>query len=232
MPFNIGGNIYNGGQADTQDYYNIVTRGLVLNLDTSAPSSYPGSGTSWSNINGNSNNGTLTNGPTFNSANGGSIVFDGTNDYVECGSAIITGNNSWSWSSWIYPTSTGTPFFLGVNSNSQAMVSFWDSSNSAVRVGIWADDKLTSTQTILVNTWGLTAWTWDGTTLKSYTNGVASGTATGFSFNINASVTQIGTAFNSQYFGGRIASTLVYNRALASAEISQNFNIQRSRFGI
>ena len=65
MPFNIGGYIYNGGIADPQDYYNIVNRGLAMNLDASAPSSYPGSGTVWSDISGQANNGTLTNGPTF-----------------------------------------------------------------------------------------------------------------------------------------------------------------------
>ena len=82
MPFNIGGYIYNGGIADPADYYNIITRGLILHLDASAPSSYPGSGTTWSDISGNNHVGTLTNGPTFSTDGGGSIVFDGTNDYV------------------------------------------------------------------------------------------------------------------------------------------------------
>lgn len=61
---------------------NIVTSGLVLQLDAANTKSYPGSGTTWRDLSGNNNTGTLTNGPTFNSANGGSIVFDGTNDYV------------------------------------------------------------------------------------------------------------------------------------------------------
>ena len=59
----------------------IVTSGLVLALDAADRNSYPGSGTTWTDLSGNANNGTLTNGPTFNSANGGSIVFDGTNDF-------------------------------------------------------------------------------------------------------------------------------------------------------
>lgn len=61
----------------------IVTDGLVLCLDAADRNSYPGSGTTWSDLSGNTNTGTLTNGPTFSSANGGNIVFDGTNDYVE-----------------------------------------------------------------------------------------------------------------------------------------------------
>ena len=61
---------------------NIVTDGLVLHLDAGNTKSYPGSGTTWFDKSGNENNGTLANGPEFSSANGGSIVFDGSNDYV------------------------------------------------------------------------------------------------------------------------------------------------------
>ncbi len=63
-------------------YGNIVKDGLVLLLDAAKKDSYPGSGTLWRDVSGNGNNGTLTNGPIFNSNNGGSVVFDGSNDYV------------------------------------------------------------------------------------------------------------------------------------------------------
>ena len=65
----------------------IVTDGLVLYLDAANNRSYPGSGTTWTDLSRGGNNGTLTNGPTFNGANGGSIVFDGTNDFIDCGNA-------------------------------------------------------------------------------------------------------------------------------------------------
>ena len=64
----------------------IVTRGLAFYVDAGDTDSYPGSGTTWTDISPNSNNGTLTNGPTFDSNNGGSIVFDGADDFVELGS--------------------------------------------------------------------------------------------------------------------------------------------------
>ena len=67
----------------------IITDGLVIALDAANTKSYPGSGTTWSDLSGNSNNGTLTNGPTFNSRNGGSIVFDGVDDYVTLGTPSI-----------------------------------------------------------------------------------------------------------------------------------------------
>jgi hypothetical protein len=64
---------------------NIIDDGLVLYLDAGNRKSYPGSGTAWFDKSGRGNNGTLTNGPTFNTGSLGSIVFDGTNDYVDCG---------------------------------------------------------------------------------------------------------------------------------------------------
>lgn len=63
----------------------IITDGLVFCLDAANSKSYPGTGTAWTDLSGNDNNGTLTNGPTFDSSNGGSIVFDGVNDQVNCG---------------------------------------------------------------------------------------------------------------------------------------------------
>jgi hypothetical protein len=73
----------------------IVQSGLVLNLDAGVSSSYPGSGTTWTDLSGNGNTGTLTNGPTYNSANGGSLVFDGVDDYVNVGTpSIVWKNNS------------------------------------------------------------------------------------------------------------------------------------------
>ena len=68
----------------------IVTDGLILYLDAANKKSYPGSGTVWSDLSGNANTGTLTNGPTFDSSNNGSINFDGTDDLVECSSISST----------------------------------------------------------------------------------------------------------------------------------------------
>ena len=184
----------------------------------------------WKDLSGNRNNGTI-NGATFNSANGGSIVFNGSSQYVSV-SSLITGNQSFSWGAWIYPTATGTPVFFGNVSTGLAMLSYWDSANNKVRVGTYGADRLTSGTTILPSNWGYTFWTWDGTTLTSYTNGIADGTATGFSFNISNLYTTIGNAVNAQYFAGRIAQTLVYNRVLSAAEIMQNFQATKTRFGL
>ena len=184
----------------------------------------------WYDLSGNGYNGTL-NGPTSNVSNKGNLLFNGSSQYVNV-SSLITGNQSFSWGAWIYPTATGTPVFFGNVSTGLAMVSYWDSANNKVRVGTYGADRLTSGTTILPSTWGYTFWTWDGATLTSYTNGIADGTATGFSFNISNLYTTIGNAVNAQYFTGRIAQTLVYNRALSAAEVSQNFNATRKTYGI
>ena len=215
----------------------LVQNGLVLALDAANKVSYIGSGTDWYNLSAASNNGTLTNGPTFSAANMGSIVFDGVDDYVSNGTPPISGNQSFSWGAWIRPTATGTPVFFGYNSTGRAMVSYWNSANNKVTVGTWNLDRLTSGTTILPSTWGHTFWTWDGTTLTSYTNGIADGTATSFSFNISTTFpdygyTTIGNARNSQYFNGRISQAFIYNRALSATEVFQNYYATKVRFGL
>ena len=80
-----------------------ITNGLVLALDAADKNSYVGSGTSWKDLSGNNYTGTLTNGPTFNGSNGGSISFDSTDDFVSVGNiGTIT---SFTVLVWCYPTS-------------------------------------------------------------------------------------------------------------------------------
>jgi hypothetical protein len=71
----------------------VESSALQLYLDAGNASSYPGSGTAWTDLSGNSRNGTLTNGPTYSSDNGGSIVFDGSNDFVQCTVSYSNGSN-------------------------------------------------------------------------------------------------------------------------------------------
>ena len=80
----------------------IVTSGLVLALDAADRNSYPRTGTTWTDLSGNGYNGTLTNSPTFSNSNGGSIIFDGTNDYTSTSLDLSLNNtNSVSISMWI-----------------------------------------------------------------------------------------------------------------------------------
>jgi hypothetical protein len=88
---------------------NMVTDGLVLYLDAANTKSYISGSTIWNDISTGGNNGSLTNGPTFNNGNGGSIVFDGTNDYVNLGSTLNFSNynsSGFTISFWVKINST------------------------------------------------------------------------------------------------------------------------------
>ena len=86
----------------------IVTDGLVAYLDAGNQNSYPGTGTSWTDISRINNTTSLINGPTFDSAYGGSIVFDGVNDYAALHNAFtgITPTNNFTMDIWFRPTTT------------------------------------------------------------------------------------------------------------------------------
>lgn len=236
MPFDIGGYIYNGEQANTQDYYNIITRGLVLHLDASAPSSYPTTGTTWSDISGQSNNGTLTNGPTFNSGNGGSISFDGTDDYIGCGTGINHGTGAFTYEAWVNTDSiTGgygwimgkAGFNMGLNRyNNVAQFFLYDSSNNLYAESVYI---------LSIGTWWHIVGAFDGSVIRLYVNGSQYGTGetVGTARNYGAGDLYLATPNASNLFwAGKIASAKVYNRALAIAEVQQNFNVQRGRFGV
>jgi len=85
----------------------IIRDGLILYLDAAEPSSYPGSGTTWTDLSGRGNNGTLTNGPTYNSSNGGFLVFDGINDY--CRHLLSSRTEARTISIWFFDDSGITP---------------------------------------------------------------------------------------------------------------------------
>lgn len=214
----------------------IVTNGLTLVLDAANRRSYPGSGTSWNDLSGNANTGTLTNGPTFDSANGGSIVFDGSNDYVDCGNSLSTqfSSNSITVSCFAKISSVVSKntlisfngafnFFLPGNRLTTTYQLYWDSTSSW-KNGIKSDWN--------VNQWYNFGWTISGVDLIFYVDGVPNGTST-LSVNFTpSSVTRIGFANAGEYATGNIANIQVYNRALSAQEILQNFNATRSRFGV
>ena len=198
---------------------------------------------------GNPNNGTLTNGPTYSSANGGSIVFDGTNDYV-----TLLDSDNWHFSSgnftaecWVYPT--GSP-------NQPILVGQWDGvgggtglswvielSNDANRylralissTGSGVDFDLISSTSLGLNQWNHCAFVRNGSTFTLYLNGVsvASTTNSNALFNATNSLTIGASSSNNSPFNGRISNVKIYkNKALSATEISQNYNALRARFGI
>jgi len=225
----------------------IVRDGLVLCLDAANPRSYPKSGTTWSDLKG-SNNGTLTNGPTFDADNKGSIVFDGTNDYINFGNGsefsiteqitLIcwmkktdkTSNTGYHHLISRAPTSnigytlatevnTGYPIFqFSTNGSNQ-----WPNKAAIFPVDVCTGD------------WTMVAASYNSNTstvLIGVNDSFYTETETGTMYNSTANV-EIGRRSGvGQYYPANISAAIIYNRALTASEVLQNYNATRGRYGI
>ena len=227
---------------------NIVTSGLVLNLDAGNPASYPGIGITWTDISGNGNNGTLVNGPTYTSANGGSLIFDGTNDYVNCGngtsinfgtgdmtasvwmkrSNLVTGGRLYAKGGFTSDAGTtatagfGLAMFTGLSNGvaptGQARVT--PVSPIPAGSGEWVNAVMVLERTVNVRTF-------KNATLVATNTTSVTGSLTGTS-NLFLGASSV----TSNFYAGEIANFTLYNRALTNAEILQNFNALRGRYGL
>jgi hypothetical protein len=230
----------------------IVTDGLILALDAADRNSYPGSGTAWTDLSGRGNTGTLTNGPTYSSANGGSIVLDGTNDYVSVNvnSWIRTQSSAYTFSCFFYyndSTNGGSPYSLMTFPNdSNNNDGFWQHLNLG---GIWywrTEDSVYgeyggnvgSSSSFSNGNWYHLVTVVKTNALIFYINGsLISNISINFNWanlrNDGTAYLYIGSGYGESYFmNGRISNFQFYSRELAAAEIQQNFNATRSRFGI
>ena len=221
----------------------IVTDGLVLALDAANHKSYPGSGTIWYDRSGNEYNGTLTNGPTFDSGNGGSIVFDGSNDYVSCGTVPFTGNNFsieviFKWDSY---GTNATDFLIAGNLEQLEIHLGGGSGTNGIRFipydyfGANNNGSMDITTGVSEGINYITFTAEYTSPSKFYKNGVlnqTSSTTSTVSLNSTQTIT-IGARTNTQLpFDGNIYLVKVYNRALSEQEIQQNYNATKSRFGL
>jgi len=196
-------------------------------------------GTTWTDLSlGGGNNGTLVNGPTYNSSNRGSIVFDGTNDYVSVSNSSSLNSstntlicwaksNTATWNEYGFLMSKRDVFVMHPELNIKT-VRFYYRLNNA-----WQSQSVTPEN---ITIWNMYACSWDGTTLSAYLNGnlINSGVKTGPLNTADTGVLEIGRddGIGSRVFNGNIAQVSIYNRALTATEIQKNFNAQRGRFGI
>jgi len=226
----------------------IITNGLVLSLDAANNKSYPGSGTTWTDLSGNNNTGTLTNGPTFSSANGGSIVFDGTNDYVGFTyNSIFNPPSNISVSLWgrltVNNASIRTLIELSVSTDELYFI-YWRGDLSPKRwwYGLrqsnntYVETNSTSTD-FSINTWYNLALVADSSTglFSFYINGILDNSiAYNGTLKQTASSLSIGAdaGASRRYLIGNISNTLIYNRALSATEVLQNYNATKNRFGL
>jgi hypothetical protein len=218
------------------NFENIVTNGMVLNLDASWPTSFSGTST-WFDLSSSNKNAILTNGPTLSTANGGSVQFDGSDDYATVNQTLttpitITGfvkynNQSQSLNMWFnsYPHTV-----LGVSLNrlggGQIYVYIGNGSGWIGTPGIISSTNMSA------NTWYHLAYVSNGSGSTFYLNGVNVGSSihspSGWGSKYYLGWIEVASG---EYLNGNIGNTHVYNRALSPAEIMQNFYAQGPRFG-
>lgn len=227
----------------------IVTNGLVYCLDAGNPRSYPGTGTNWTDVSGTGNNGTLVNGVGYSSDNLGTLTFDGVNDYVS-----ITNNESLRPVTELTieyvikgTTPTGWCPILGYGNGDYTVGNYlvWVEAggalNSLCRVnngGTVTEYRQASGQSISSSTFKYMTFTMKvGDAMRSYYNGAAAGNVVSlpaggvFHYAGTTSPYQI-VGLGGAWLNGSIPLVRFYNRVLTTAEIEQNFNALRGRYGI
>ena len=253
--------------AINKDYENIVTSGLTLCVDASYAPSYTTSGVTIYDLAYSGNNGTLTNGPIYNSSNGGTIVYDGVDDYIDnIGSTssfdFICSTGNFSIGFWFKLNASNTrTFFIGNTlTNTEKgwliCVEYGAAGYGDNCLRFQATGNATNTRLIAgsTNDSTVTGATWMHCFFTStngnyigqwYINGVAATTTTRVGTgNTNQGSYYSGPAARtlnvgrSNYssttlpFAGNISSVFIYNRSLSASEVLQNFNAQKSRFGL
>jgi hypothetical protein len=210
---------------------NIISNGLVLNLDASNTISYAGSGTTWTDLSGSGNHGTLINSPTYNSSNGGYFVFNGSTQYVSfTPTKLPTGTSDRSIIAFVStPTSLGGLQHMihwGTTSASQAFGLAL--LNSQLNSHIWnSPPAQVATVFAATNYFFAVTYTHAHTLHKFWINGFSQGSGISSAINTGTAEARIAqriTGAEDMGANGQIYQVLVYNRALSDDEILQNFN--------
>jgi hypothetical protein len=212
----------------------IITDGLVLCLDAANKRSYLGSGTVWDDLAG-SNNGTLSNGPTFDADNGGSVVFDGTNDYaITANNLGITGNNPWSISFYFNALTTTSSrqwvFWVGANVQSTSALLSVGIRSQKIEVSHWANDTTFGNSPVDFGNFQNVAVTFDGSTEIVYLNGSQTDTRSATLSLTDGQVYLASRAGYSSFLNCKVGNVLAYNRALNADEIRQNYEATKGRY--
>jgi len=223
----------------------IVTDNLVFFLDAGNTKSYSDGDTTWTDISGNENNATLVNGVGYSSNDGGSLTFDGTNDYVSETSALsdsfLQGNYSISF--WIKfdvistsaSSNTDRALLHHGSSSSNAGLHLVNR-NTKFHFGLYGND-LATTSNISTNTWYNVVFTLNNTSYNKqiYINGLLDASHTGngayTGSGSNSRIGGIALTFGN-YHDGNISSVMAYNRVITSSEVKQNYDSNKRRYGL
>jgi hypothetical protein len=227
---------------------NAVENGLILCLDAANSKSYPGSGTTWTDLSGNGNNGTLVNGPTYSANNNGYLSVDGGSQYI----IIVNTNypssvsdafsvesflNIPSDATWSDGTNYGNILTRGTYAGSHGLarlvsdndIAFWVRGDSGLGY---------ASATIGRDRWYHCIGTWSGSTAKIYIDGsLVSSSNLSLAGSFESTVWYIASTQGlagavGNRFKGSVANAKIYNRELSDLEVKQNFNALRGRFGL
>ncbi len=233
----------------------VINNGLVLHLDAGNAASYPGTGTTWFDLSGN-NNVTLVNGVGYNSANLGSLVFDGVDDFINLGSSyFISTSNPFTINLWM---SVNPKPKVGTQADFHRMITLRSSGTSTLGIAYvnqlnsgyeglyiannngWVKAKTSFYPT--PNLWGMLTITYMGSGSTNISNFNMYWNNSPLVFNTNGLNTPAITTDNNylgvrqsgdiQAYRGNISSLQIYNRVLSLSEIQHNFNAARGRFGL
>jgi hypothetical protein len=223
---------------------NIVTNGLVLYLDAANRISYVSGSTTWNDLSGFNNSGSLVGGPAFSSAGGGSIVFDGVDD-----TGLISNNSTLNFDTGSFSVclvasrSTGSSSVLralakGAGNDTAGQAGYFIGASNTLWVfsvnpsgtrRTLSSPMIYNQLTYICGVWG------DEGLQKLYINGElkssavqTSGSTTGTS-NLSLGSRESNSDL---YWQGSITQTSIYNRALSQQEITQNYNATKARFGL
>ena len=240
-------------------HYNskIVTSGLVLALDAANPKSYPGSGTTWRDLSGNGNTGTLVGGVGYTAANGGSLTFNGSNQYatVPLSSNFEFGTGQFAVEAWVNLASvtitSSRIMGIGNGANGGAPVTYtgWSfivrNLSGTIYLLFYRYDGTETFYQVVIPSFSVGQWfhfvaTRDASNaLTLYSNGVAILTTASViqSYNsVNSQPLYLGYTFDgygNNYLNGRISNARIYKgKGLSAAEVSQNYNALKGRYGI
>ena len=218
----------------------IVTNGLILNLDAGNASSYPGTGTTWTDLSGQNNNATLINGVGYSSLNGGIMTFDGVNDY--CQTVSWTSPDSFTLQAWVSVDYTNSATFArfvekGLNTDFGLTLNKNDAPNKyafAIANETNSPTNVTANSNFVflsytVNTSGSLF------TTKIYENGIYTKQFSGNRARTKTGVMYIGAnpgALSVTTLKGNIGHIMMYNRVFTDNEVLQNFNATKTRFGL
>jgi hypothetical protein len=222
------------------DYDNLYKPGLIFDVDAGNIDSYPGTGIGWYDLSRVKNNVTLFNGVSYSSSNPKSFIFDGVDDNGRMSNIFLgNGNIEWTATAWMKTTTTvnalgqgsilsnasGGPVYsmMGVNNGK---IVYWTYQNNA-----WAQ-KLGVGKNINDNQWHFLSWVnYNNNTMDMYVDGLLDSNVANSTSGNNNPIDMLGSSWAAR-FSGSISYVSIYNRALTSAQILQNYNALKNRHGI